>query len=166
MLIRLCKTSLVAAAAFFLLLVFFNNLVDYDSNFQFVRHVLGMDTTFPGNKLMGRALTSPAIHHAFYASIILWECVAGVLLAAGAWKLWQARAASAAAWQRAKALAIAGLTLSLLQWFVAFLTVGGEWFVMWQSSAWNGQTAAFRMFGTMGLMLVFLNQRDDDLAAT
>ena len=163
MLTRLSKTSLVAAAAFFLLLVFVNNLTDYDSNFQFVRHVLGMDTTFPGNKLMGRALTAPTIHHAFYASIIIWEFASGVLLTAGAWKLWRARGASAAAWQRAKSLAITGLTLSLLQWFVAFLTVGGEWFVMWQSSTWNGQTAAFRMFGTMGLILVFLNQRDDEL---
>jgi predicted small integral membrane protein len=164
MLIRLSKTALVAAASLFLLIVFFNNLTDYDSNFQFVRHVLGMDTTFPGNKLMWRALTAPAIHHAFYASIILWEFAAGALLAAGAWKLWGARSAPLPEWERAKSIATAGLSLSLLQWFVAFITVGGEWFVMWQSKSWNGQDAAFRMFACFGLMLVFLNQRDAEPA--
>ena len=165
MLLRLSKTALVAASSFFLLLVVFNNLTDYGSNFAFVQHVLAMDSTFPGNKLMWRALTAPAIHHAFYASIILWELAAGLLLAAGTWKLWQARAASASAWQSAKSLAVAGLVLSLLQWFVAFITVGGEWFVMWQSGTWNGQNAAFRMFAILGLILLFLNQRDDELSS-
>ena len=89
MMIRLSKTALVASSALFLLLVVFNNLTDYGSNFEFVRHVLGMDTTFPGNQGMWRALTSPLIHHAFYASIILWEFAAGALLVVGAWKLWQ-----------------------------------------------------------------------------
>ena len=165
MLIRLAKIALVAAAALFLLIVVFNNLTDYDSNYQFVRHVLSMDTTFTGNKCLWRALPGPTIHHAFYASIILWEFVSGTVLAAGAWKLWRARHAPAAEWRLAKSLAIAGLTLSLLQWFVAFLTVGGEWFLMWQSPSWNGQEAAFRMFATMGLMLLFLNQADDDRPA-
>ncbi len=164
MLIRLSKAALVASSALFLLIVVFNNLTDYDSNFQFVRHVLGMDTTFPGNQGMWRAINSPAIHHAFYASIILWEFAAGVMLTVGAWKLWQARSASAAVWQQTKSLAIAGLTLSMLQWFIAFITVGGEWFLMWQSSTWNGQNAAFRMFAVLALILVFLNQRDDELA--
>jgi predicted small integral membrane protein len=165
MLLRLSKTALVAAGALFLLIVVFNNVTDYGSNFDFVQHVLAMDTTFPGNKGMWRALTAPAIHHAFYASIILWELASGVLLAAGAWKLWQARTASAADWQQAKSLAVAGLTLSLLQWFIAFITVGGEWFLMWQSKSWNGQEAAFRMFAVLGLTLVFLNQRDEELSS-
>ena len=161
MLLRLAKTLLVAAEAFFLLIVFVNNLTDYDSNFQFVRHVLSMDTTFPGNQLKWRALTAPAIHHLFYASIILWEGTACVLLATGALRMFRARRAGGPGWQQAKALATAGLTLSLLQWFTAFITIGGEWFLMWQSSTWNGQEAAFRLFVIMALTLVFLNQREE-----
>lgn len=164
MIIRLCKISLVSAAAFFLALVVLNNLTDYDSNYQFVHHVLSMDTTFPGNRGMWRALTSPAMHHSFYAGIILWEFASCVLLNAGAVKLWSARRSTAATWQAAKSVAIAGLTLSLLQWFVAFIAVGGEWFLMWQSKIWNGQEAAFRLFAIMGLSLVFLHQRDDEVA--
>lgn len=163
MAIRLCKIALVAGSGFFLLLVVFNNVTDYGSNLGFVQHVLSMDTTFPGNQGLWRAVKSPVAHHLFYATIILWEAVAGGLIGLGTWRLWQARQLSLAAWQRAKSLAVVGLTVSLLQWYVAFLSVGGEWFLMWQSKIWNGQDAAMRMFVVMGLGLVFLCQRDEEL---
>jgi predicted small integral membrane protein len=164
MLIRLAKVSLVASSAFFLLIVVFNNLTDYGSNFQFVRHVLSINTTFPGNRGMWRAMTSPIIHHVFYALIILWELVAGVLLAVATGRMWNARAKSTEVWRKATSLAAAGLTLSILQWLIAFIIVGGEWFLMWQSTTWNGQTAAARMFIVFALILIFLNQRDDEVA--
>jgi predicted small integral membrane protein len=41
------------------------------------------------------------------------------------------------------------------------MTVGGEWFLMWQSRIWNGQDAAFRLFAFMGVSLLFLNQPDE-----
>jgi predicted small integral membrane protein len=165
MLTRLSKIALVAASALFLAIVVFNNITDYDSNFQFVRHVLNMSTTFPGNQGMWRAIDVPAVHHAFYASIIIWELAAAVIIGVGAWKLWVARGASAFVWQQAKQWAALGLTVSMLQWFVAFITVGGEWFLMWQSKVWNGQDAAFRMFAILGLILLFLQQRDDEVSA-
>jgi predicted small integral membrane protein len=164
MLTRLAKISLVASSALFLLIVVFNNLTDYGSNFEFVRHVLSMDTTFPGNRGMWRAMTSPLIHHIFYALIIVWELVAGVMLAVGAGRMWNARAQSTDAWRKASSLAVAGLTVSLLQWLIAFIIVGGEWLLMWQSTTWNGQTAAARMFIVFALILIFLNQRDDEVA--
>jgi predicted small integral membrane protein len=43
---------------------------------------------------------------------------------------------------------------------VTFLTVGGEWFVMWQSQIWNGQMSAFRMFTCVGIVLLFLKTAD------
>ena len=62
----------------------------------------------------------------------------------------------------AKNIAIAGLTLNLLLWLVAFLIVGGEWFLMWQSKTWNGQEAAFRMFTVIGIVLLLLVQPEDE----
>lgn len=156
--LRLCKVLLVASVALFHALIVFNNLTDYGSNFAFVTNVLGMTDTFPGNSLMWRAITSPVLHHVGYASIIAWEAFGGVLLAIGAWHLWQARNASAPVFEAAKKFAILGLTASLLLWFLAFIVVGGEWFAMWQSSKWNGQNAAFRMFACVGIVLLFLNQ--------
>jgi predicted small integral membrane protein len=47
-------------------------------------------------------------------------------------------------------------------WLIAFLAVGGEWFMMWQSQVWNGQEAAFRNFVVVGLVLLFLVQPETD----
>jgi len=47
-------------------------------------------------------------------------------------------------------------------WLVAFLSVGGEWFLIWQSKIWNGQDAAFRMFTTIGIVLIRVGQPDAD----
>ena len=47
---RYSKIAFVWAIALYALLVVFNNLTDYGSNYQFVAHVLKMDTTFPGNR--------------------------------------------------------------------------------------------------------------------
>jgi hypothetical protein len=52
MTVRLSKIILCLCLAAFAFLVTFGNITDYGSNFAFVQHVLSMDTTFPGNKLM------------------------------------------------------------------------------------------------------------------
>ena len=54
------------------------------------------------------------------------------------------------------------LTLSMLMWLTAFLSVGAEWFLMWQSRIWNGQEAAFRMFAVVGIVLLILIQPETD----
>ena len=162
MTLRTIKTLLVFGVAVFYTFVVFNNITDYNSNYQFVRHVLMMDSTFPGNRGMWRALNSPAIHTAFYISIIGWEILTMLLSWWGGVRLAQALRRSASAFHQAKRVAIAALALSLLMWLIAFLAVGGEWFLMWQSKTWNGQDAAFRMFTVIGIVLVFLVQPDTE----
>ncbi len=156
MTLRAMKILLVLAVALFYTLVVFNNITDYRSNYEFVRHVLIMDSTFPGNNGMWRAINTPWVHTAFYLSIIAWEFVTMVLSWWGGVRLARAFWASGLDFQRAKTVATAGLTLGLLKWLVAFLTVGGEWFLMWQSKAWNGQDAAFRNFVVVGIVLLLL----------
>jgi predicted small integral membrane protein len=160
---RLSKIALLGGVALYLALVVFNNVADYGSNHAFVQHVLAMDTTFPGNAGMWRALRAPALVHAFYASIILWEVVACGLVAAGAARLWRTRRAPDAIFNAAKQLAVAGLALNLLQWLVAFIAVGGEWFLMWQSRTWNGSDTAGRMFLIAGIVLLYVSARDESL---
>ncbi len=160
MTLRVAKMLLVFAVAFYYAFVVFNNTTDYDSNYQFVRHVMMMDSTFPGNRGMWRAINTPALHTAFYVTIIAWETLTMVLCFIGAAKLAGALRGTAAAFHAAKGMAILGLTVGLLQWLVAFLSVGGEWFLMWQSKNWNGQDAAFRMFTVIGIVLLFLSQSD------
>lgn len=162
MILRTAKAILVLAVAFFYSLVVFDNVTDYDSNFQFVRHVLMMDSTRPGNREMWRALNQPTWHTAFYLGIIAWETVTMLLCWWGGIRLLRALRDTGAGFNRSKNIAIAALTLSLLMWLVAFLSVGGEWFLTWQSTIWNGQEAAFRMFTVIGLVLLLLIQPDSN----
>lgn len=162
MTLRAAKISLVFAVALFYTLVVLNNLSDYNSNYQFVRHVLMMDSTFPSNHGMWRAVNSPVIHTAFYLSIIAWECVTTLLSWWGGLRLVKAFSASAAEFQQSKRVAVVALSAALLMWLVAFLSVGGEWYLMWQSRTWNGQDASFRMFTVIGIVLLLLAQPESD----
>jgi len=152
--LRLAKVLLVFGVAVFYTLVVFNNITDYGSNYEFVRHVLMMDSTLPNNHGMWRAINSPGVHTAFYLSIIAWEFVTMLLCWWGGFRLAKMLSASVRDFESAKGVAIAALTLSLLMWLVAFLSIGGEWFLMWQSKTWNGQEAAFRMFTVVGIVLL------------
>ena len=160
MTLRTIKTLLVFAVAFFYTVVVLNNITDYDSNYQFVRHTLMMDSTFPGNHGMWRAINTPLVHSVFYLSIIAWETITMVLCWWGGVRMVRALSKSVALFQEAKGISIAALALGLLMWLVAFLTVGGEWFLMWQSRSWNGQDAAFRMFTVVGIVLVLVSQQE------
>jgi len=163
--IRTAKLLLLLSITLDSVLIVFDNLTDYNSNFQFVRHVLLMDTTFPGNHGMGRSIASPAVDSAFYVAIIAWEIVTAVVLAWGCVRLLRAVRQPAAAFHAAKSLPVLGLTLSLLMWLVAFLAIGGDWFLMWQSNVWNGQQAASRNFTVFGIVLLFLVLPDSETQA-
>jgi predicted small integral membrane protein len=162
MITRAAKVLLLAGVALFYALVVFNNLTDFDSNYQFVRHVLSMDSTFPGSHGMWRAVPSPAFHLAFYIGIIAWEIATTILLWWGVVRLLRAVRLPASAFNAAKRAAVMALTLSMLMWLVAFLSIGAEWFLMWQSHTWNGQEAAFRMFAVVGLVLLIVLQPDTE----
>jgi predicted small integral membrane protein len=164
MLVRAAKVLLVLLIGLFSLLVGFDNIIDYGTNYAFVQHVMSMDTVFPTSTLTWRAITSPALHHVAYALIIAAEILTGVLCVLGAWRLWQMREAPAVGFNAHKDMAIAGLVLGFALWFFGFMTVGGEWFQMWQSQTWNGQEAAFRFIGCIGLVLIFVAQKDDEIA--
>lgn len=153
---RLSKALLVAAVALYVTLIVLNNLADYGSNAAFVHHVLWMDSTFPGNHGMGRAIHPLWIHAVVYDGIIAWEAMTALLLWAGALRLSGAMRQPAPVFRKAKGTAIGGLTAGLLLWLVGFLAVGGEWFLMWQSATWNGEEAAFRMFAVTALVLLYL----------
>lgn len=156
---RLAKVAMVLSFALYASLVAFGNITDYDVNFFLVTHVLAMDTTFPGNQSMWRAIDSPVAHHAAYGLIIAVEMIVAACCWVGSWQLYRTRN-DPVAFNRTKGLAITGLTLGFLLWFTGFMTIGGEWFLMWQSEVANAQQAAFRLVAILAIMLVFLTQPD------
>ena len=163
MISRLVKIAMVASCALFALLVALNNLVDYGSNYEFVRHVLSMDTTFPNNALKWRAITHPALWTIAYWLIILAEAVIGAILAFATVRLLSTARGPASAFARAKHTAVLGFGLGFLLWFTGFMVIGGEWFGMWQSKDWNGVPSAFRFDITLLGVAIFLMLPDDEL---
>ena len=160
--IRLVKVALVASTALFALLVAYDNVVDYESNYAFVRHTLVMDTTLADNALKDRAITTPALWTVAYWLIIAIEAAVGLLLLAGAVRLAAALRAPTQRFNAAKTLVAMGVGLGFLLWFTGFTVIGGEWFAMWQSKAWNGQDASFRIYLTLLAVLIFVNQADGE----
>lgn len=160
--VRVAKIVLIAALAAFAFVVTYDNIADYNSNYEFVRHVLSMDTTFPNNALMHRAITDPRLWTAAYIIIIATEALTSLLLIVGALALLALINAPAAAFNRAKVWAVAGLTVGIVLWFFGFLVVAGEYFAMWQSKTWNGQEAAFRITAVLLGVLIFLCLPDRD----
>ena len=158
--LRASRMALVAMVALFFSLVALGNLSDYGSNFAFVRHVLAMDTVFADSAARWRAIEQPWLWHGAYGLIIACEGLAAVLLGRGAWALWRARRASSSDFARAKQTAMWGVLAGFVLWFGGFMVVGGEWFLMWQSSQWNGQESAFRFYLTLLAVGIFVQQDD------
>ena len=140
--LRLLQAFTLFSAGLYGLFVLMGNLMDYDSNYQFVKHVLSMDTTFEGNALMWRAITVPWMWTVGYIGISLAEAVFAALGLIGGIKLFLRRAADAATFNKAKSWGFAAYGMGFLIWFIGFIVIGSEWFAMWQSSTWNGKDTA------------------------
>ncbi len=144
--IRCAKIAVVGGLASFFLVVALGNIADYDSNWQFVRHVLAMDTTFLSPALMGRAITDESLQRLAYHLIIAWEAATASVLALAA--VLMAARLRRPNFATARAAAIVGLAMGFLLYGVGFLVVASEWFAMWQSQTWNAQYKA-GMFTTV-----------------
>ena len=159
MAIRLSKILFVVSAALFAALAGIDNILDYQINFASVQHVLVMDTIYPDNNSMWRAIETPWLHHLGFWLIILTELAIGILGFWGSIELWQARH-DANLFNKQKSKAVWALTLGILLWFTGFMVIAGEWFLMWQSEDWNAQQAAFRFVVPFLLGLIFLTEKD------
>jgi predicted small integral membrane protein len=166
MIVRGAKISFVVFVGIFGLIVGFDNIIDYQTNFEVVRHVMSMDTTHPGNRLMWRAITNETLHHLVYWIIIATELFFGGVSIFGAWRLFRALRADAALFNAAKDTAVLGLAVGFALYFFGFMIIGGEWFQMWQSAQWNMQEPAFRFIGCVGFVLLFLSLPDRDPRAS
>ena len=67
-LIRLAKVAMIGSLAAYAFIVAYDAVVHYQSNYEFVRHVLSMDTTFPASRLMHRAITNENIWSLAYTN--------------------------------------------------------------------------------------------------
>ncbi|MGB8276375.1 MAG: DUF2165 domain-containing protein [Methylovirgula sp.] len=162
MLVRSVKSLFVAFVGLLGLLTGADNIIDYPTNFVVLRHVMAMDTTRPGNRLMARAITNTTLHQLAYSLIIGTELLFGAICIYGALRLFRARHLDATSFNSAKAPAALGLAIGFSLYFFGFLIIGGEWFQMWQSPQWNMQQPAFRFLVSIGMVLIFICLPDSD----
>jgi len=158
---RLFKILLGASIGLYMAIVCFNNITDYDSNFQFVRMVSSMSDVFSKEKTGWRSVNSKVIHHIMYLFIIVWELAIAILTISGTIKMIRNLKSGTSEFNRSKKLLATGLLFGVLLWFGMFITIGGEWFLMWQSKNWNGQNTAFLLCICFLLFMIYLNQHDD-----
>ena len=157
--LRRSKIVFMASVCLWTGLVGINNVMDYRANFQFVEHVLEMDTTFPDNPQLRRSLRWEPLHHAAYLGIFAVELVVGLLSGIAVFRMLAAKD-DPEKFSRAKAVGVIALALGVLLWLAGFEGIGGEYFLMWQSHTWNGQESAFRFAVLCVLGLLFLAQRE------
>lgn len=157
---------LTAVSAVYYLLVAFGNITDYSSNEPFVRAVVGMSDGFSGKgitdpDLTWRRVSEPWIQTGIYWLIIAWEVLTGLVLA-WATVAWVRALRTRTGVTAARGLSTLGWLMGVLLFFGGFLTVGGEWWAMWQNATFNGQEPAFRnsLLALAGILLAQLPSPD------
>ena len=157
---RLAKSVIAFCVGLFCFIVGLNNILDFNTNLQFVKHVLSMDAMqnwFDGSAIRGRAIVDETVHIFAYWMIILFELLAGIVCLAGAIKM--ALNLTSDKFDNGKGLYLLGATLALLIWYLGFAVIGAEWFAMW-ASKWNGQNSAY-LFSIFILMsMCFVHSKD------
>ena len=154
--IRICQILFVFLIGTFAGLVTLNNLRDPKSNLNFVRHLMSMDTIFPGSRLKSRAIDSPWLQRMFFGAIVAAESATALLCFVGTFVLATGIGAPTDEFHAAKAPAFAGLGLGFALWFGGFMVIGGQWFASWQSKDWNGRESAFMFYAAIALVFLVL----------
>jgi predicted small integral membrane protein len=157
---RTLKSLLVASAGMWAAAIAFASVADYGASWAFLRHVLSLDAVFPERAVKYRAVADPDQQAVAYWSIIGVEWIIGGLCMIAAWRLFAARN-DRRRFVAGKPIAAAGLALVFVLYAIGFVTPGGEWLSMWQSSVWNGQAKAaiFLGFAAVVLLVLLLPER-------
>lgn len=155
--IRLIQIVIAALSGAYMFLVGINNVLDYDVNFEFAKHVMGMKDLFPNNDLDDwRHIYNITIVNIAYIGIISLEIIGGLFSLKGSADLLRHRQSESTIFNEKKRFALLGTLIGVVLWAGVFLIVAGEWFQMWQSATWNAQETAFHLATLYGVFLLIL----------
>ena len=159
--IRYSKFLLMTYISLFGLLVLFSNLTDYSSNYEYVAHILSMDTTRENLSLSYRAITSPILHHRIYWFIISLEVIYSAFFLVGAYHFYRNINAPAEVFHEAKKFSIIGLMFAIFVYYVCLQVIGVEWFNMDESQIWNAKDWARHIVDFIFPLLIFVALRTE-----
>ena len=95
----------------------------------------------PTPAVMWRGIDEPWLQNAAYVGVIAWEVLSAVVLGVAVVYWVRERGIG---YRLARALSTVGLLQLVALFLGGFIVIGGEWFQMWRSTAWNGLDPAFR----------------------
>ena len=160
---RIAKIAMVASLALFAFVVTFDNITDYDTNFEFVRHVLSMDAISPGSTLLYRRVISLALWNFAYWLIIIGEGTTSFVLGIAAVALLRHLRSRWGTVQSYQALCVDRRHLRVSR--LVLRLHGGRRRVVSDVAIsevqWPGR--ALRFYLTILAVLILVNQEDGDL---
>lgn len=159
--VRISKIALIFALALWGLVGAQGNLLNWGETLESVAMVVSM-ATIEGRADVWQATSNPALIWAGALFITLSKLAAGVMCAVGVWRMWLARNGEAAAFNSAKAFALAGAAVALFMLFTGFVVFAESWYEFWRSPLGDPVlSAAFRYGGLIALIMIYVAQRDE-----
>ncbi len=160
---RYLKIVLTLAVALLATFYVAHNIANWSSATAAVGYVLSQadHAIYPND--LAPAITSPALVAIATGIICAGEILVGVVALIGAFKLWGARKADAAAFSAAKKTAALGAGLGVIQWFFGFEVIGGALYQMWQTQIGGGSHHDAMTFAMLAfLTLIYLTQPEPE----
>ena len=155
---RLSKAVIAASVSIFYLVVGYNNIVDFNTNFYFLQHVLSMDAMqpwFDSDFILHRSIHSHKMHIIFYWGIIIGELCAGVLGFLGAMMMLKNMHFNAQHFVEGQFFFLLSTIIAMLIWYFSFSVIGAEWFMMW-ANQWNAQMKAYTFSSFILLVMMYI----------
>lgn len=125
-----------------------------------------MEDTFSRTRNGWRSVNSTFLHHVLFIIIIVRELTMAFFLWLGIFTMKRKMRAAGGEFQQAKKYTSTGFTLGVLLWFMGFITMGGEWFLLWQSKTWNVQPTAFLLTACLLLFLFTITSSTVNIRST
>ena len=162
MMLRVTKILLILSIAMWALLGALGNVVDWAGTTGAVEAATSM-STFDQVPASGRATSNPTFILLGALFITLFKIATGAFCLLGAWQMWLARAADAAAFAKAKTYALTGCGVAMLMLFAGWIVIAETWYELWRSPVMLEPVlgSAFRYCGTIGVIALFVGAREE-----
>ncbi|WP_133406492.1 DUF2165 family protein [Parashewanella tropica] len=155
---RFSKALTSGFVGVFCLIVGYNNVVDFNTNYQFIVHVLSMDSMepwFSGTQLFDRAISDHGLIIAAYWFIILSEILAGLVISLGVFFMFKGAKENKVTFIKGQGVFLLGATLAIFIWYFCFAVIGSEWFQMWASTE-NAQMKAYTFSAFILMVMIYV----------
>jgi predicted small integral membrane protein len=156
--VRAASAAFTLMVAVYYIVVAFDNITNPTnpnaSNWPFVKGVVSGDGVPADSGFEWRFIDATWFQALGYVLVIFGEALTGVLLFVGGIKgLRNSRRPSQ--WASNQRWTFIGGIVGLAVFFLGFITIGGNWFIMYLNSKWNGLEPAFQNSVMTMFMLVF-----------